>query len=81
MEEDCELRGIQQAPAENTFQDWESCPPAAATTGGVVGDQREYLLSHNSKLFVYTAMPFGICTAPYTFTVMTRLCIKEIRQS
>ena len=36
--------------------------------------------SNNGQIYAYVAMPFGISTAPRTFTMLMRLCIEAIRQ-
>jgi ribonuclease HI len=36
--------------------------------------------NYNKHMYSYTAMPFGINTAPRTFTLLMRQCIKAIRE-
>jgi hypothetical protein len=36
--------------------------------------------NYNSKTYCYRAMPFGISTAPRTFTLLMRQCIRAMRQ-
>jgi hypothetical protein len=35
--------------------------------------------NHNSKTYCYRAIPFGISTAPRTFTLLMWQCIKAVR--
>jgi hypothetical protein len=36
--------------------------------------------NYNSKTYCYRAMPLGISTAPRTFTILMRQCIKAVKQ-
>jgi ribonuclease HI len=43
-------------------------------------DQPFLCFSHDNETFCYTSMPFGLSTAPRTFTLLMRKCIQAIRQ-
>jgi hypothetical protein len=46
----------------------------------VATEEQPYLcFNYNSKIYCYRAMPLGTSTAPRTFTLLMRQCIKAVR--